>query len=175
MVPFYGYANHSITILNSVVEYLRCDANSQLVAEHCVIRNLGEWPVVRNSIVFQPHDNSDANPLYNSIYCRGTNCRKVGCWQVGSYEDWYRWSDSPFTRVDYINRATLMGYDYSYVLKDDAAATYIGSDGTQVGLYGGTLGFTETPSSPQIVEAEVPREVDDHGQLHVRFKVEPQK
>ena len=68
-----------------------------------------------------------------------------------------------------------MGYDGDYTLTDEAASQYIGSDGTQVGIYGGELGFSEIPSTPQIVEADIPRQVDDNGQLHVRFKVEPQQ
>ena len=171
MAHFYGYANQNIGIFNSVVLNLSCDSNSSVLVEHCVIDVLGEWPVVYYSIVFRPHNNQNAAPLYYSIYANETSCRKVGCWRVG-YNSNYNWYNSPFISD---SNSYNMSIGNSYTLTDEAAATYLDNYGTQVGLYGGTLGFTETPSNPQITEADIPRQVDDNGQLHVRFKVEAQQ
>lgn len=168
---FYGFSNNKVSILNSAISNLYSDEGNTVLANHCVIAFLGEWPVVYNSAVYSPHNNPDANPLYYSIYCASTSCRKVGCWNVG-YSNNY-WQNHPFEVANAIYSNDI--WDKQLTLKEDAREKYIGDDGTEVGLYGGELGFTETPSNPQIVEHEVPSKVDDNGLLHVRFKVEAQK
>lgn len=57
-----------------------------------------------------------------------------------------------------------------YELTDEAKATYIGSDGTQIGLYGG-MGFDLIPSTLQITKCEVsPRSTKD-GKISVSIEV----
>ena len=57
-----------------------------------------------------------------------------------------------------------------YELTDEAKAMYIGSDGTQVGLYGG-MGFDLIPSTLQITKCEVsPRSTKD-GKISVSIEV----
>lgn len=181
MYYFNGYANQSIVIQNSAIYTLSCNGNSSVVADHCYITELGNWPLVYYSVVATPHDNADANPLYYSIYGKQTNCRKVGCWHVGSarYNDYYSyWKDSPFMQTNangYGDTVGVHGWDSSNALTEYAASTYLDDNGTQVGMYGGTLGFSEEPANPKIVEASIPRQVDDNGQLHVHFKVEARK
>jgi len=62
-----------------------------------------------------------------------------------------------------------------YKLIDEAAAKYIGTDGTQVGIYGGTTPFTDVPSNPQVVSKEIAAESDANGKLSVKIKVEAQQ
>lgn len=61
-------------------------------------------------------------------------------------------------------------FNETYELTDEAKATYLGSDGTQVGLYGG-MGFDLIPSTLQITKCEVaPRSTSD-GKLSVSIEV----
>lgn len=61
-------------------------------------------------------------------------------------------------------------FNETYELTDEAKATYIGSDGTQIGLYGG-MGFDLIPSTLQITKCEVsPRSTSD-GKLSVSIEV----
>lgn len=66
-----------------------------------------------------------------------------------------------------------LSYLDDYHLK--ATETYIGTDGTQVGLYGG-LGFKEngTPSNPSIVSKAVASSTDANGNLQINFTVKAQ-
>ncbi len=52
--------------------------------------------------------------------------------------------------------------------------TYVGTDGTEVGLYGGTYPFNPTPTVPQIKESEIDTKVAADGKLKVRITVEAQ-
>lgn len=64
---------------------------------------------------------------------------------------------------------------YDYKLTEEAAAQYIGGDGTQVGIYGGSVPFTEVLSTPQVVEKQIATQTDENGMLSVKIKVEAQK
>jgi len=66
-----------------------------------------------------------------------------------------------------------INYSHNYHLKDPA--TYTGTDGTQVGLYGG-LGFKENgvPSTPAITSKTIATKTDSNGNLQVKITVKAQ-
>ena len=68
------------------------------------------------------------------------------------------------------NGMDAFSFNEFYELTDEAKATYIGSDGTQIGLHGG-MGFDLVPSTLQITKCEVaPRSTTD-GKLSVSIEV----
>lgn len=68
-----------------------------------------------------------------------------------------------------------IGSDYDdsekFELTDEAKTKYLGIDGTQVGLYGGTLPFSSTPSNPQITKCNVAAKSTADGKLSVDITV----
>lgn len=52
--------------------------------------------------------------------------------------------------------------------------TYIGTDGKQVGLYGGTYPYNPTPSTPQITRCEIDNATATDGTIKVKITVEAQ-
>lgn len=59
---------------------------------------------------------------------------------------------------------------YNFELTDEAKATYLGSDGMEVGLYGGIYPFNSKPHHPIITKSNVARKAED-GKLNVSFEV----
>ena len=59
----------------------------------------------------------------------------------------------------------------TFELTDEAATTYLGTDGTQVGMYGGILPYTSTPSYPQITKMNVANKTTADGKLSVEIEV----
>lgn len=57
-----------------------------------------------------------------------------------------------------------------YELTDEAKTTYIGSDGTQIGIYGG-MGFDLVPSTLQITKCEVSPKATKEGKISVSIEV----
>ena len=57
-----------------------------------------------------------------------------------------------------------------YELTDEAKAAYIGSDGTQIGIYGG-MGFDLVPSTLQITKCEVSPKATKEGKISVSIEV----
>lgn len=66
--------------------------------------------------------------------------------------------------------------DNDYILNEDAIIEngIHSSDGTEIGIHGGTSPFTSIPSNPQIVSKEIATETDEEGKLAVKIKVEAQ-
>ena len=72
----------------------------------------------------------------------------------------------------YINDFTIFtDSDYMKDLTDEAKATYLGSDGTPVGMFGGSLPFSFTPTYPQITKMNVASKTTADGKLSVDIEV----
>ena len=60
----------------------------------------------------------------------------------------------------------------TFELTDNAATTYKGTDGTQIGIYGGFMPFDPRPSNPRITNAEVGTKSDANGKLSINVTVQ---
>jgi len=63
----------------------------------------------------------------------------------------------------------------TFELTDEAKATFLGIDGTEVGLYGGVLPYTSTPSYPHITKMNVANRTTNDGKLSVEIEVSDAK
>lgn len=59
----------------------------------------------------------------------------------------------------------------TFELTDSAKVKYLGTDGTQVGIYGGTLPFSPQVSMPQIKKFKVAPKSTEDGKLSVEIEV----
>lgn len=59
----------------------------------------------------------------------------------------------------------------TFELTESAKTTYLGMDGTQVGIHGGSLPFDATPSNPQITKCNVAAKSTADGKLSVDITV----
>ena len=59
----------------------------------------------------------------------------------------------------------------NFVLTEDAASTYLGNDGTQVGMYGGGTPFNVQPANPKITKCIVAGQTSADGTLSVDIEV----
>lgn len=60
----------------------------------------------------------------------------------------------------------------TFELTDEAKTKYLGTDGTQVGIYGGSMGFSITPSNPKITKCNVAAKSTNDGKLSVDITVQ---
>ncbi len=58
-----------------------------------------------------------------------------------------------------------------FELSDEAKTTYLGTDGTEVGMHGGVLPYDATPSYPQITRMNVANKTTADGKLSVEIEV----
>ncbi len=75
--------------------------------------------------------------------------------------------------MDAIFKTYREGYSDSENLEltDEAKTTYLGTDGKEIGIYGGSLPFSATPTNPQITKCEVASKSTADGKLSVDIVV----
>lgn len=92
-----------------------------------------------------------------------------------AYSNWYLTEGKPVAETiksvfKTYNGVDAFSFNEFFELTDEAKTTYIGSDGTQIGIHGG-IGFDLIPSTLQITKCEVaPRSTSD-GKLSVSIEV----
>lgn len=161
-------SSENLLLKNSVIyEVYNNGDNATLLAENCVFITSHAYSYThnvvvtyKNCIVYTPSGNS-SSIAYNSIswnsFSASVQQNAVSGLDLGAnvIEGNFDW-ESPLK------------------LKADAATKYIGTDGTQVGIYGGTTPFTDIPSNPQIKNKEIAAQTDENGKLSVKITVEAQ-
>lgn len=60
---------------------------------------------------------------------------------------------------------------FNFELTDEAKTKYLGTDGTEVGIYGGEQPFNLTPSNPQITKFDMTSSAEN-GKLTVKINVQ---
>ena len=66
-------------------------------------------------------------------------------------------------------------YQSTLTLTEEGKQKIKGLDGTEVGIHGGSMPFTDVPSTPQITQKTVAPQSDANGKLAVKFVIEAQK
>lgn len=103
---------------------------------------------------------------YNNIYYVRDGDTSSGIFIEGNQDVFYT------INALFVQGSAPSGENADPQLTDEAAAEYLGNDGTQVGMYGGATPFTITPSCPQITSSEVAPQSDANGKLNVKITVE---
>ena len=83
----------------------------------------------------------------------------TGCKTVKSYADVFKTFTGTYSDTE------------TFELTDAAKTNYLGTDGTQMGMYGGVLPYTSTPSYPQITKMNVANKTTADGKLSVEIEV----
>lgn len=154
-----------------------------VVIDHCVVTyrlNSDVTAVIQNSLIKNPIGTT-ACAFYNNVLCWNWNGSDPKTSIKSGNTGWGIAGYNENTPSEYSSLFTTPVHAYSwnetydYKLTDEAAATYLCTDGTQVGLYGGTVPFTDVPTTPQIVEKQIATQTDENGMLNVKIRVEAQK
>ncbi len=95
-----------------------------------------------------------------------TNCVAVGTNSHKTFQDIVS-----KVNCNYANVNIFQDSDIWKELTDEAKETYVGNDGTPIGIYGGILPYNTTPSYPQITKMNVANKTTADGKLSVEIEV----
>lgn len=112
--------------------------------------------------------------------CTAINC--VGCSAYGKLDNYnnifYNLSSKNATNKNVAKPLDVLktgGFFYNdsekYELTDEAKTKYLGTDGKQIGIYGGSLPYEEDPTTPQITKCNVAAKSTADGKLSVDIEV----
>lgn len=169
-VTSYGYNNG--TFVNCVL-WDGAGSNSTITLNNCVVRLEGSVSNINaNNTIFFRRRNATSNfsvgsNLYNCVIIGGTLSNVYNSTNTVLPADSLSAVFATFT-----NSSNDINYSTSYALTDRAAASFLGVDGTQVGIYGGVMPFGYVPTYNVIRRCTVaPRSTAD-GKLSVDIELE---
>lgn len=187
----FSYRNTTLNCMNCVINnatssgyYQSGSTNvmAKIIAINSLV-NLNEtyipYSVFTNCIISSDEERSGNNPLPET--CEATNCIGINNWETpdlfnnvdkstntmieGSGEEAY---STVFQTLKGMKSLPIVE---DYMLTTNAAATYLGDDGKQVGIYGGPTPFNPLPNNPQIKKFVVDSSTEG-GKLNVKINVE---
>lgn len=180
--------SHSALVRNCAIEeFYGSGSNAEDgVAENCVIfrcENSVISFVFRNSILsyyykgYNYTNMAVSTSVHNSYYYNLINTRGGfvnDALQEGNFGDN---SGTSKTSSDFLNKYfgdSNANYQSALTLTEEGKKIK-GMDGTEVGIHGGSMPFTDVPSTPQITQKTVAPQSDANGKLAVKFVIEAQK
>lgn len=169
------YFNCSVSLINCIVNEPWCVNTSSDTSvfdfTNCVLKgsasSLG-YSTLRNCIFYNTTTNtfSSSTSLYNTVVFSSVSNVLDNIANNGTNivtEDW------PGVFKTY--SGTKFEDSETFELTDEAKTKYLGTDGTEVGIYGGNLPFDPTPSNPQITKCNVASKSTADGKLSVDIEV----
>ena len=165
-------ANSTVSLLNCVVWEPAVQGNWEFT--NCVVKKgyINSWlsnSTFKNCIFVGALNTSflGSNSMFNNVLVTGdTSYNYFGnitnsTNQVKGYADIFKTcKDGTYSDSE------------TFELTTNAAATIEGTDGTQVGIHGGSMPFSITPSNPQITKANVAAKSTADGKLSVDITVQ---
>ena len=179
---FYLGSNCSASLINCAVEDPSASENTGLFEfVNCVITyndlytDYVTYSSYKNCIISAMSNyNSSCNQIpsncvaYNCVAARSVSSNPLFANMTNSTNS-YSSYDSLFTTYAGAGMGQLDSETFE--LKEEAQTKFLGTDGTQVGIYGGSLPFDETPSNPQITKCNVAAKSTADGKLSVDIEV----
>ena len=178
-IAYNPYLCKSVSFLNSYIvgDYF----NPYIKATNCVLRTgyyqcwnyndqyvtSAEGGIVENCIFVYSGTSSSANNL--SAYTQARNCVAVSFSSVG-FNNFFRYSANGNNHVVNVDNL-LSDKSWPYTLTETAAITYLGGDGTQVGIHGGPLPFDPIPDNLLVTTCNIASKTTVDGKLSVEIKV----
>lgn len=176
------FSSGSATFVNCYVfdmEYYSSNSTASAEFQNCVVKDSNfsnvRNAVFRNCFLYATAGTSTSNklpsssPAYNCVALSATSSTNIFAnqsnttnTQASSFSDVFKtWTGS-----------SLANFKTERLELTDAAKTkYLGSDGTQIGIYGGSIPFDPRPSNPQITKLNVASKSTADGKLSVDIEV----
>lgn len=161
------------------------DSNNSAVFQNCLVRDMRGKNYIFNNCLFLADTNTTNAHCENSEYRNCIILNSISTYSTSTYynnlyckfSSGYSFNVPNNTNVEVAkdNEAikNLFGNsdDNEYKLTEAAKALIKGTDGTEVGIYGGSLPYDPTPTNPQISKFNVAAKTTADGKLSVDIEV----
>ena len=172
-LSFHQNANYTnIVISNSIIAIMHnfVSTSSTILIANTILFGDTNWAFsgisLQNNIIVTNQNNNGPNSVYNNIFTGANNFPSVSN-QSGNWEN--------VTLSDLFVNQPENKWDPSYDYHLKNPNNYIGTDGSQVGIYGGLFPWNPVPSNPQIIESKVNPTTTNDGKLNFQIKAEAQQ
>ena len=171
---FYVGGTSPASLVNSYIGEPGVYDNAHIMGTNCILSkyNLGDrmFNTVWKNCIFWTTNNYS--------YSLPTSSEATNCVGIPKYYDMFRnlsirpgCTVADFADVFVEFDGTNYTGDQAFKLTETAKTTYLGTDGTEVGLYGGPIPFNLNLSYPLISTMKVDEQTDSEGKLGVTIEV----
>lgn len=156
----------NVLFINSIVEDGTKDAEkeSTFFFKNCIVNTLPHWAAYTYENCILGRAPKDGSTVNHCILMKNNE---------GVYLGTGNWSNKQYAGI-FAEEMTDLNWaeGKTYTLK--YPDSYKGTDGTQVGIYGGAYPYNPTPSTPQITACEIDNTTAADGTIKVNITVEAQ-
>ena len=161
----------SSQFINSYVYRFTCSQSSSASFINCVVSGIDvnsmNCSQFYNSVLFY-NGNSSLSLPSSSI---ATNCVAIGLSQIFNNSQTNPGCMTATFEEVFKDFTGTYSSSQTFELTDEAKNKLLGTDGTQVGLYGGVMPYTSIPSYPRITKMNVANKTTADGKLSVDIEV----
>lgn len=162
----------STQFVNSFIQWVSNQSTSSVSLTNCVLGwrpDLVDNTQITNCIVVAIHGYEDR--------IIGSTCTAINSVSIGFRSNVF--GNSPANTGNKTANYEEIFKDYTgtysdsqtFELTDEAKAFFWGTDGTEVGMYGGLMPYSSTPTYPQITKMNVANKTTADGKLSVEIEV----
>lgn len=152
---------------------------AEIYATNCTFYSYpGKNSICHNSLIHCDGGVARGDAPSDSVYTSWSlNFCKVVSSNYSSIGEWVDTNSSNSSSYKFSNDGNYIFTEKTYrlKLKDEYAAEWLGSDGTQVGAYGGSDPFNPVSSLPKITKFSVAEKTTADGTLNVEISLDPQQ
>ena len=158
----------NVTCINSVLRGVEGTQTGKYDLQNCFIEGKFKgvaYSSIKNCIVSEVCTLDETNTTSHCLVKEGS---------AGFEDSWYIMTTAPDPGPWEDPEAVVVWdnlFTGNYHLTDEASQTYIGTNGTEVGVYGGTYPYEKTPDYPVVKSLDVIGSHKD-GKLNVQINVE---
>ena len=180
-----GSCNTTLNCINCVINDAKCDGSyissvGKIQATNCIVNvDSGEpYSTFNNCLILsrEYYENKPLDITCSAHSCYGINMQITPDLFANINDTSNKMLDGSGNDVVQSVFKTLSSWNNfqlteTFELTDAAAATYLGDDGKQVGIYGGPTPFNPVPNNPQVRKFVVDSSTES-GKLKVKINVE---
>ena len=149
-----------LNISNSIIGYINGASTNLLIQNSLIFTAHGARAIFKNSIIFDVLSLDEKCSFYNCMLPEKFRLDLQGNWREEKI------SKTLFGRDNISYNDTSM-----YELTEEAKKIYLGTDGTQIGIYGGSQPFSTKLTIPRVVKRNIAGKTEE-GKLKVNIEVE---
>ena len=162
---FYANAAKNITFINSVVwQVWNCDDNRPLTFQNCVFGKTYPKRVSATNCIVNTNEYLGAtNTFVNCIFIRTSGYNDANIINCTKYES--------FVDICETFHGNDPDFDEMFILKNYIANNFLGDDGTEISIHGGTMPYGTRPTYMTPYRNTVDHESTPAGKLNVHIEV----
>lgn len=189
-ISLYTHYSYDFYFVNCIIKDFRYYGNGLLI-QNSVVRfswynqsDQNNMNIINNSVVCLNNNINIGNTRgYNCILATGDNngapnstfynCVEIQTGNSNIFEGQLNESNMQVTSYDEVFEtfAGTVEYNESYQLKSDFASSFLGNDGTEVGIHGGLLPYNTRPSYMYIRTTNVAGQTTEDDKLSVEIEL----